>query len=104
MTSIESLPHKLLRRIFEYCSNEELFNIMSVSVLWKAAASQVVAHSFRSHYLVMWIDQEGWLSVSLLPQPKNFHVCLLKHVAVRCLCVQATECATQYGLLTRITP
>ncbi|CAO3665100.1 unnamed protein product [Umbelopsis vinacea] len=32
---------------------------MSVSVLWKAAASQVVAHSFRSHYLVMWIDQEG---------------------------------------------
>ncbi|GAB5585865.1 hypothetical protein Unana1_00765 [Umbelopsis nana] len=32
---------------------------MSVSVLWKATASQVVAHSFRTNYLVMWIDQEG---------------------------------------------
>ncbi|KAG2173343.1 hypothetical protein INT43_004717 [Umbelopsis isabellina] len=59
MSSINSLPHKILRNIFEFCSTEDLFNIMPVSTLWKATASQVVAHSFITKDLVMWVDQEG---------------------------------------------
>jgi hypothetical protein len=43
----------------EYLSNEELYDIMPVSTVWSATASQVVAHSFREQHLVMWIDQEG---------------------------------------------
>ncbi|KAJ2957193.1 hypothetical protein NQZ79_g7092 [Umbelopsis isabellina] len=33
--------------------------MMGVSTMWKATASQVVAHSFINKNLVMWVDQEG---------------------------------------------
>ncbi|KAI9285544.1 hypothetical protein BC943DRAFT_380257 [Umbelopsis sp. AD052] len=59
MSPISSLPHKLLRHILGYLSNEELYSIMPVSTVWNATAGQLVAHSFRSQHLVMWIDQEG---------------------------------------------
>lgn len=65
MSPISSLPHKLLRHILEYLSNEELYDIMPVSTEWNATASQVVAHSFRSQHLVMWIDQEGGLPFNI---------------------------------------